>query len=243
MTDERNYAFIGDIHSQYYPLYQALEYCAENSLVPVLLGDVFDSRSKLSDSVDVYQLLRWAQVEMDAIILRSNHQDKLERYLRGNNVMMSAELRRTVEDFEGSGVPLTELDEWLNTLPYGFCLRQDGREYRCAHAYFPTRFQVPEYEHTHFVTEVPRKVRQLMLYGPMNNEDRSRSFWWEAPAERDWVRVAGHYHVVHCDDRNLVLDGGCGGSSRSWFCNEESCLVLFDVAKQEMVQFGTALED
>lgn len=240
MTDERNYAFIGDIHSQYDPLFQALEYCAENSLVPVFLGDVFDSRSEFSDSVEVYQLLRWAQVEMDAIILRSNHQDKLERYLRGNNVMISAELQRTLDDFRLGNVPADELDSWLNSLPYGFCLRQDGREYRCAHAYFPTRFQVPEYETTHLVMEVPRKVRQIMLYGPMNNEDRSRTFWWENPGERDWVRVAGHYHVVHQDESNLVLDGGCGGSSRSWFCQEPACLVLFDVRQQRMVEFTTS---
>jgi hypothetical protein len=235
----KNYALIGDVHSQYRPLHQALSYCQSNALIPVILGDVFDSRCENSESVEVYRLLRQAQHEMGAIILRSNHQDKLERYMRGNNIRMSPELRRSLDDFIEGEVPASELLLWLESLPYGFCFKDtNGREYRCAHAYFPSWVEVPDYPLFHIVKEVSKKARQLMMYGPNDRESNSRVFWWERPNERPWTRVAGHYHVIHNRDNNIVLDGGCGGTKRSWFCEEPPVLCLFDTTSQEMIEFG-----
>jgi hypothetical protein len=76
-----------------------------------------------------------------------------------------------------------------------------------------------------------------MMYGPSHAEGKGRVFWWEKKSKREWIRTAGHYHTIHSSDNNLVLDGGCGGEKRSWFCNEPAVLVLFDVAKKEMVEF------
>lgn len=232
----RNYALIGDIHSQYEPLFKALSYCQNNALIPVLLGDVFDSRCESSDSVGVYKLLRQAQTELGAVILRSNHQDKLERYLKGNSVKVSPELQRTIDDMALGGVSASELLTWLESFPYGFCFKSEGVEYRCAHAYFPSWVEVPDFHLFHFVEDAPKKVRQLMMYGPNVKESSKRVFWWERPADRSWVRVAGHYHVVHSSDRSLVLDAGCGGIKRSWFCNEPPALVLWDCNRKEMVE-------
>jgi hypothetical protein len=234
----RNYALIGDIHSQREPLHKALSYCQSNALIPVLLGDVFDSRCDKSDSVGVYKLLRQAQKDLGAIVLRSNHQDKLERYLKGNSVKVSPELQRTVDDMATGEVSASELLNWLESLPYGFCFKNDDIEYRCAHAYFPSWIEVPDYHLFHFVENAPKKARQLMMYGPNVKESSKRVFWWERPAERPWVRVAGHYHVVHSSDRSLVLDAGCGGIKRSWFCDEPPALVLWDCNRNEMVELG-----
>jgi len=112
----KKYALIGDIHSQYRPLQQSLSYCQSEDLIPIILGDVFDSRCENSESVEVYHLLRQAQLDMGAIVLRSNHQDKLERFMRGNNVRMSPELRRTLDDFIDSDVSASELLSWLESL-------------------------------------------------------------------------------------------------------------------------------
>lgn len=237
--ERTNYAFIGDIHSQIQPLREAVEYCKSNNLRPVFLGDVFDSRCDTSDSVAVYHLLREVQSTMNAVVLRSNHQDKFERYLRGNSVRVAIELQRSIDDFAASEVPAEELLQWLESLPYGFCFKQDGMEYRCAHAYFPSWQEVEEYEQECFIREATRKARQLMMYGPQDKLTRHRVFWWERPSERQWVRVAGHYHVIHCGDNNLVLDGGCGSKDRSWFCREQPCLVLYNLSAQELIEFET----
>ena len=233
----RNYCLIGDIHSQYRPLWEALAYCQNNALIPVILGDVFDSRCDFSDSVGVYQLLKYAQKEQGAIVLRSNHQDKLERYIRGNNVYVSPELGRTLEDFAAAEIPSSEVGQWLEAMPYGFCFRDSSnQEYRCAHAYFPSWLEVPDYEQSHMIFDVPKKAKSLMMYGPNSKEGKGRVFWWEKPSERSWVRVAGHYHVVHSNETSLVLDAGCGGVKRSWFCEEPPALVLWDCHRKELVE-------
>ena len=236
--EKTNYALIGDIHSQIYPLEQAIAYCKTNNLRPIFLGDVFDSRCDTSDSVAVYHLLREVQTTMNAVVLRSNHQDKLERYLKGNSVRVAIELQRSIDDFAASEVPAEELLQWMESLPYGFCFKQDGVEYRCAHAYFPSWLEV-DYETETLVLDAPRKARQLMMYGPQDKVTRQRVFWWQKPSERSWTRVAGHYHVIHCEGKNLVLDGGCGSKDRSWFCREQPCLVLYDLSAGKLLEFDT----
>jgi len=234
-----SYALIGDLHSQIAPLNQALDYCVANNLRPVFLGDVFDSRCELSNSVEVYNTLREAQRSLNAVILRSNHQDKLERLIRGNNVFRSPELLRTIEDFEKSNTDLSEVGGWLETLPYGYCFRDSSdQEFRCAHAYFPSWQEVPQYFENLSIFDVTRKAKQLMMYGPSHKDGNGRVFWWERPTERSWTRVAGHYHVVHYSENNLVLDAGCGGTNRSWFCDKDAALVLYDVSRKQGVEFS-----
>jgi hypothetical protein len=235
-----NYALIGDLHSQVAPLLKALDYCLLNDLTPVFLGDIFDSRCKYSDSVGVYQALRNAQFLFKNMqILRSNHQDKLERYLKGNNVHVSPELQRSLDDFATSEIPPSELLEWLESLPYGFCFRDENNiEHRCAHAYFPSWIEVPPFENSIAIYNMAKKARQLAMYGPSHRESRGRVFWWEGDSNREWVRVAGHYHVVHTSERNLVLDAGCGGVKRSWFCDEPPALVLWNTRDRQLVELA-----
>ena len=235
-----NYALIGDLHSQVAPLLKALDYCLLKDLTPVFLGDIFDSRCEHSDSVGVYQALRNAQfLFKDMQILRSNHQDKLERYLKGNNVHVSPELQRSLDDFAASEVPPSELLDWLESMPYGFCFHDDNNvEHRCAHAYFPSWVVVPPYGHSLAIYDMVKKARQLAMYGPSHREGRGRVFWWEGENERDWVRVAGHYHVVHTSESNLVLDAGCGGVKRSWFCDESPALALWNTRTRQLIEIA-----
>ena len=240
----KNYALIGDLHSQLPPLLEALNYCLVHGLTPVFLGDVFDSRCPHSDSFGVYTALRSAQETFPGmVILRSNHQDKLERFIKGNQVRLSPELKRTLDDFQRAGVSLDSLLEWLESMPYGFCFREGEREYRCAHAMFPSWVEVPEYEDTYEVRNLTRKGQQLAMYGPSYyGENRGRVFWWESETKREWVRVAGHYHIVYQDEKSLVLDGGCGGISRSWFCNNPPELCLYEVRERKLSRFVLDLE-
>ena len=228
----KNYALIGDVHSHSTRLMDALNYCAENDLIPVLLGDIFDSREVMSESVKVYQMVRHAQNTLGAVVLQSNHQNKLIRHLKGNKVVLNHGLDRTVEDFEKSDVKPDVLKEWLETRPYGFCFKdKNGEEYRCAHAYFSSRIEVPEYKESFQVAHdtVSNKIRNVMIYGPVNSEGRIP--WWDSPRRHPWRMVAGHYHIVVEKDHCLVIDGQCGDEGEDVF------LALYDVNRKLLRRF------
>lgn len=240
---ERKYAFIGDVHSQIAPLEKAADHCRSLGLTPILLGDLFDSRMETSHSAEVYRLAQSLQSELGAIILRSNHQNKFERYARGNKVRVEGEFSRTLADFTEAGIEVQEVSDWLNTFPYGAVFRDSkGKEYRCAHAMFPSWIAVPQYDHMYFVNEVTSKARDYMLYGPRvagaqwPNEE-TRVFWWDRESSRDWVRVAGHYHTVVISDKNLVLDGQMGGSLAPGYDPSTARLCLWDVESRSLTTF------
>lgn len=228
----KNYALIGDVHSHYNRLSQALFHCRDNELTPILLGDLFDSRCFTSETVEVYKMVREAEEVMGAVVLQSNHQNKLIRHLKGNKVVLNHGLDRTVEDFEKSDVKPDVLKEWLETRPYGFCFKdKNGEEYRCAHAYFSSRIEVPEYKESFQVAHdtVSNKIRNVMIYGPVNSEGRIP--WWDSPRRHPWRMVAGHYHIVVEKDHCLVIDGQCGDEGEDVF------LALYDVNRKLLRRF------
>lgn len=239
----KRYALIGDVHSQIGPLEKALDFCKVRGLTPVLLGDLFDSRMETSNSVEVYRLARESVEKMDAVILRSNHQNKFERYARGAKVRVEGEFSRTLSDFSEARIPVEEVAEWLNTFPYGIVFRDSaGKEYRCSHAMFPSWIVVPGYDQIHKVMEVTSKARDYMLYGPrvagaVWPKEETRVFWWEKDSERDWVRVAGHYHKVFISDKSIVLDGQMGGTLDPDFDSSQARLCLWDVNNKKLSTF------
>ena len=102
-----NFALISDVHSQAHLLKLALEYCGDHNLTPLFLGDLFDSRVENTDSVSVYHQVKEQIENNSAICLQSNHQNKLLRHLKGNNVFIGEDLQRTLNDFENSNISIT----------------------------------------------------------------------------------------------------------------------------------------
>lgn len=228
------YAIIGDVHSDFRKLKKAFDYASEHNLKIILLGDLFDSRCDYSDSIGVYRLVR----DFGAIVLQSNHQDKLIRHLKGNNVVLNNGIDITVEEFKKSKISDDELLHWLLSLPYGIVFRdKKNLEHRCAHAYFSSKTNIPNYDHYYLVKkeDTDRKIRNLMLYGPTNrgetNIDNKRVCWWKNPRHHDYVLVSGHYHIVHIDSHSVVIDGGCGGPEKDNF------LCLYDVDNKLLKKF------
>jgi predicted phosphodiesterase len=225
------YAIIGDVHSDAKKLKKALDYVKEHDLDAILLGDLFDSRCDYSDSVGVYELVR----KSNAIVLQSNHQDKLIRYLKGNNVLLNNGLNTTVKEFSDAAISNEELLNWLISMPYGIVFKSKHNiEHRCCHAYFSSKIDIPEYDCLHFVTkdDINRKIKALMIYGPTDNKlETKRILWWESPRHHNYVMVSGHYHHVHIDNHSIVIDGGCGGPE------EDNFLCLYDVDNKLLKKF------
>ena len=198
---------------------EALKLATERELVPVLLGDLFDSRNDRDDTLEVLNLV--FNYKQELLLCQSNHQWALLRYLQGKRDSNPL-LERTMLQL----YPYSKLVErWLSALPYGFILQSsNGREYRVAHAQHPSGV-------TNKVTlpgMANSKLRGLFLYGA-HGANRERVPWWENPKGRNWVRVAGHYHKVFASDEALVLDGCCGEPGGT--------LVAYDTRLQRMEQF------
>lgn len=211
----KNYVLVGDIHSQYLQLNDALNFIIKNIDNPyiIFLGDLFDSRVDYSDSVSVYSLVRTLQDKGLCTILQSNHQDKHIRYLKGHDVYLNNGLDLTIEDFKKSNIDNDEILSWLQSFPYGITFKdKDNVEYRCSHAYFSSTLLVPEsYVGEYKIDLVSKKTKSKCLYGPLYDTERVE--WWTKPSSNSWIRVAGHYHRVHIDletTKSLVLDAECG---------------------------------
>lgn len=133
---------IGDVHSQARPLEKALHYAAQiPDCLVVFLGDLFDSRCSTSESADVYGLVRMFQDTYGAVVLHSNHQDKLLRFYRGNPVdlVKAPELARTIKELDDRSLDREAVRSWLESCPYGYIFKDSRlKEYRAAHAYFPS---------------------------------------------------------------------------------------------------------
>lgn len=229
----KNFALIGDVHSHDERLSQALSYCRNYELIPILLGDLFDSRCEVSESVKVYELAREAEQTMNAVILQSNHQNKLIRYLKGNKVVLNHGLDKTVEDFSNSSVDLNDLQRWLQSLPYGIVFRdKHSSEYRCAHAYFSSRIEIPEYDEYYLVNSehIDNKIKNVMIYGPVNSD--GRICWWKGDRKYNYKMVSGHYHTIFLSEQYIVLDGQSGSED-----NEDPFLPLYDVNKKILKKF------
>ena len=225
-----NLCFIGDVHSQYDKLQNAVDYAETQSLRIIFLGDLFDSRCKYSDSINVFNLV-YDCIRNGHLCVNSNHQDKLIRHLKGNQVLLNNGLDITVNEFIDSNFDKNHLLEFLTSLPYGIvCKNSFGKEFRIAHAYFPNSIEIPEYDDFYFVygNEISRKTKKNMIYGPLDQE-RKRVLWWEnSRVDQNFIRVSGHYHKVYVDNYSVVIDSGCGsGGCLSLYNADTGCIKEF----------------
>jgi hypothetical protein len=228
-----NFALISDVHSQAQLLKLALEYCSNHNLTPLFLGDLFDARIENTDSVSVYHQVKDQIDNNSAICIQSNHQNKLLRYLKGNNVFIGDDLQRTLDDFKNSNISLEEVYEFLNTMPYGVVFKDKNQtEYRVAHAYFSSRIDVPEYEDFCLIYDdrLNKSTKSTMLYGPIQREEKQRIEWWKNNRTRDYVLVSGHYHTVCINENSIVLDPECG--------SPDGALGLYDVNNKVLKRFS-----
>lgn len=239
MKDNQTLVIIGDTHSQHQRLEAALEwieseffYFGQEYPLICFLGDLLDSRldnheknyPPHSDPQRTFSMVRELVDNTDSVLLQSNHQDKLKRYLAHdlagttpNPVTVNSGLQYTISQFidhltieEKQG-----LHDWLGALPYhvvigSYDLLHDSQtSFLCSHAYFNTAAnqQNPSKRH-----------KQEALYGLLD-DDNKRVDWWsdDNPISfyglaENAVRVAGHYHEVFRGKNQRVIDGGCGST-------------------------------
>mgnify|MGYP003345938539 CR=1 FL=1 len=228
-----NYVLIGDIHSQAKSLESALSFIRKNisNAKVIFLGDIFDSKTKYSDSYKVYTLVREAERDLNAIILQSNHQDKLIRYLKGNKVHIHGGLERTLNELLKK-LTINELYSWLIRQSFGVVFRDEfGIEFRCAHAYFNSDVQIQDYTNEYHIRAIRRDHKHQFLYG-LQDDKKNRINWWENDnSSQTFIRVAGHYREVYTnlENKSLILDSNCG--------EDVGVLSVYNVNERKLYQF------
>lgn len=229
-----NYVLVGDIHSQANKLKDALSYIKNNvgDSKIIFLGDIFDSKHDHSDSALVYQLVREAENEYNAITIQSNHQDKLIRYLKGNRIELNNGLDKTVYELTQHNLLGDEIYDWLIRQSFGVVFRDElGLEYRCAHAYFSSDVKVLSYDNHYLVRALTLRHKHEFLYGLQDSKKRRMNWWENDNSHQDYVRVAGHYKTIYTnlENKSLILDSCCG--------DQDGVLSIYNVNKRTLHQF------
>ena len=88
---------LSDVHSEFKSLYKAVEYASSRNLFIVFLGDLIDGGMMPYETIDlIYDIVQAGK----GISIIGNHDDKIFRYFKGNDVSQTEYIRETV-DFVG----------------------------------------------------------------------------------------------------------------------------------------------
>ena len=205
---------IADVHG----CSEQLNSAAQDADSIVLLGDLVD---RGPDNAGVLRMvLDWIESGR-AFLVRSNHDDKLYRLLKGRRVRMNRELSQTVRQIssapDGDNLKRRFMKVYAET-PH---IRRFG-DYVFAHgAVSKYHFKPPD--HPMSPTRLRKKIEHMALYGETDGsrtEDGKpmRTYGWVDHLPEDVTAVVGHdirgdEPFIHASDtgaRAIFLDTGCG---------------------------------
>jgi predicted phosphodiesterase len=105
------YLVLGDIHNEYKMFMDAVLYAREKNLSIISVGDVVDYGKHAKSTV---HLARTIAVAEGARFIEGNHDNKIARYLKGNDVTISHGMKDTIADLESDNV-MKENFEYLHS--------------------------------------------------------------------------------------------------------------------------------
>jgi protein phosphatase len=207
------YDIIGDIHSCYDEFCELLlklgyEWDSNESLFfspnrkAVLVGDITDRGPQPTET---FQLINNMFEAGHLMMVVGNHDDKLYRWSKGNNVELTNGLDATIKEVERVGIPRKKIFDFLGCLPYFLIL--DQGKLVVVHAAWKDKY-VDADPHS-------RKIRSWVIYGPTTGK-----FVDGFPERVDWavmrqqtkpMVVHGHQPVKEVRVVNNVynIDTGC----------------------------------
>jgi protein phosphatase len=210
---------IGDLHSCFYELIELLTKLGY-SWVPnkfsmahpehrkvVLVGDITDRGWY---PALVFQFVENMIKDVNLFMVKGNHDDKLQRFAKGNNVQLLHGLDETVKRMEQAGISNERILSFCEKLPYFLVL--DGSKLVVVHAAWKEKYIDAD--------PFNKNVRPHCIFGPTAGQ-----FPNHMPNRIDWAMnrevktptiIHGHQPIkeVRCLNGVWNIDTGCvfGGS-------------------------------
>lgn len=190
-----------------------------NNYKVILLGDLLDPRysdERINLSMDSTECVNIAMqlYELGWLeLVQSNHQLNLINWYKGIRKKLSYGLDHTINNLKETdkNIPgfLSRFISFLEGRPFYYAFLSNGKKYICSHAFY-TEGQ-SQYNPTK--EEVCNSI-----YGLKEGSDRKQ--WWldSQYYSKDFVRVAGHYHLdgffpSRDNVQSILLDGGSGNDN------------------------------
>jgi hypothetical protein len=241
--DHERYDIIGDVHGCFGELMDLMDRLGHRwngrrgihqpagGRRIAFVGDMADRGPR---SVSALMYARFMAEAGHAVWVKGNHDDKLERWAKGNKVTLSHGLAKTAHEFERAGLSKHNLSEFLKTLPlYAFL---DHGRLIIAHGGWREGLE----------KENPGRLRAWCLYGPTTGRTLPNGL----PERIDWAAqrraypaspmiVYGHqpHEEVRSINRTMCVDTGCcfGGKMTAlrWPEMEVVQVDAFDVWDRE----------
>ena len=212
---------IGDVHGHA----DRLAAAAGDSHQIVLLGDLVD---RGPDSAGVLRIaLDWIEMGR-AQLVRSNHDDKLYRHLKGRKVRISSELSKTLHAIDDA-VDSAELKErFVRAYSETPHVRRQGK-YVFAHGAV-SKYHFAPPDNAFSLTRLRKTIERMALFGQVDGTRDElgrpvRHYDWIEELPADITAVVGHdirsdtpfVHQGANGARAIFLDTGCGkGGPLSW---------------------------
>lgn len=211
---------LGDIHSNYQALKHIVDKYQPDMYNYIFLGDYSDYREDddKSDYVSTMLIIMNYVKNYNAVALLGNHDDKLLRWFKGNKVDEKEGFINTLKDLncDANNHLKEQIYKFLLTLPLTYQKIVNGIEYQFAHAYFPQEQEIfarsldstaKEWKayREHCIWGVPRRFN-------LTTNKHERVFHWNEEryinlVPKNTIKVCGHYHMCHRDDKFIILDG------------------------------------
>ncbi len=189
------YAIIGDVHGCYDELVDLV--FGSNSLDKyqmIFVGDLTDRGPR---SVDVLNLVMSLVKKGKAQVVLGNHDDKLRRYLKGNNVTVGNGLESTIKELVDSyRESQAQILSFLETLPYK--LNLDEGRLIVAHAGLAESLQAD------LTGKAKKRARAMALYGKTTGRTDEHGY----PERLDWAEDYRGNRATAADKLQTLLAVG-----------------------------------
>jgi protein phosphatase len=207
---------VGDVHGEAEAFKAVNNGASTKHLFVVQLGDLVD---RGPDSVGALRLALDLRERGLGLFLRSNHDDKLRRALRGNPVKIGLELRSTLDGLGAApdrDALIPRVRKALDTAPWW--LRAGG--YLLVHGAFHPAMLTALGPQAISPRHVADKCRWLALYGEgsmsgADDELPTRTYHWIDTVPAETTVVIGHDAIA--TDKIVERRGAMGG--RVLFCD------------------------
>ncbi len=196
----KKYLIIGDVHGCYDELKELIEKSkiTKNTAI-IFVGDLFDKGIKNKEVLEYFKSLT------NVYTISGNHEEKLKRYLRGNNVSISHGLDRTIENLNLDDINTKEARELLfelESLP--FIIKISDNDFVVHGGINPLKsVETQSREHLMYM-----RTFNPITFAFSNEND---TFWFEEYNEDKPNIYFGHnYHEKVQVRKNVFsLDGNC----------------------------------